>query len=505
MGFETILTGVLILAVVGGIGLVLTRMRGLSGMGEAERLAFEERLAERDGRLQELSARLAQVDAARDRAAVEAAEARTALRERDEAYGRLAADLGDSRDRQEAMGEALAAARADLSRLEETLAQERRAAQDKLDTLLKAREEMTAQFKALAGDILKQHGEQFSKASGERLESTLAPLRERIEGFQKRVNEIYEGDTKGRSELTAQVRQLMELNARMSQETTNLTKALKGQSQVQGAWGEMILERILEGSGLRKNEEYITQDSYTDDENRRLRPDVIVRLPAERCVIVDAKVSLTAYERYVSAEDDMTRDLALKQHVASLKSHIAGLARKPYADVVQGSIDYILMFIPIEGAFAAALAADRELTELAIANRIGLTTPTTLVTALRTVSHLWQVERRNANAQKIADEAGKMYDKFVGFAEDMVKLGGQIGTVQQTHASALNKLTDGRGNLVARLEKLKDMGIAPKKDIPPRLIEDSGVRDDDGGEDAGEGDAGDGSVEEGRLALQAGE
>lgn len=484
MGFETILTGLLVVAVIGGLGMVLVRLRGLAGLGEAERRAFEERLAERDGRIHELTARLGQLDAAHDRMAVEAAEARTALKERDEACARLTAEVTEARDRQDAMGEALAAARADLSRVEETLAQERRAGQEKLDTLLKAREEMTAQFKALAGDILKQHGEQFSKTSGERLESTLAPLRERIEGFQKRVNEIYADDTKGRSELTAQVRQLMELNARMSQETINLTKALKGQSQVQGAWGEMILERILEGSGLRKGEEYVTQDSYTDDENRRLRPDVIVRLPNERCVIIDAKVSLTAYERHVSAEDDVTRDLALKQHVASLKSHIAGLARKPYADAVQGSIDYILMFIPIEGAFAAALAADRELTELAIANRIGLTTPTTLVTALRTVSHLWQVERRNANAQKIADEAGKMYDKFVGFAEDMVKLGGQIGTVQQTHSAAMNKLTDGKGNVIGRLEKLKDMGIAPKKDIPARLIEDAGVRDSDVSEEA---------------------
>ncbi len=483
MGLQTILTGFLALVVLGGMGLLLVRLRSLGGMGEAERRAFEDRLVERDGYLRELSARLAEVDAAHDRMAVAAAEARTALRERDEACARLTAERDDARDRSEAVGEALAEARADLSRIEETLAQERRAGQEKLDTLLRAREEMTAQFKALAGDILKQHGEQFSKDSGARLESTLAPLRERIEGFQKRVNEIYSDDTKGRSELTAQVRQLMELNARMSQETTNLTKALKGQSQVQGAWGEMILERILEGSGLRKGEEYLTQDSYTDDENRRLRPDVVVRLPGERCVIIDAKVSLTAYERYVSADDDMTRDLALKQHVASLKSHIAGLARKPYADVVQGSIDYILMFIPIEGAFAAALSADRELTELAIANRIGLTTPTTLVTALRTVSHLWQVERRNANAQKIAEEAGKMYDKFVGFAEDMVKLGSQIGTVQQTHAGAMNKLTDGKGNMVARLERLKGMGIAPKKDIPNRLVEDAGVRDDDFGDD----------------------
>jgi len=476
---QTILTGFLVLVVLGGVGLVLVRLRSLGGMAETERRAFEDRLAERDGRLHELTARLADVGAAHDRMAVASAEARTALRERDEACARLTTELTEARDRSEAVGEALAAARADLSRIEETLAQERRAGQEKLDTLLRAREEMTAQFKSLAGDILKQHGEQFSKDSGARLESTLAPLRERIEGFQKRVNEIYSDDTKGRSELTAQVRQLMELNARMSQETTNLTKALKGQSQVQGAWGEMILERILEGSGLRKGEEYVTQDSYTDDENRRLRPDVVVRLPGERCVIIDAKVSLTAYERYVSADDDLTRDLALKQHVASLKSHIAGLARKPYADVVQGSIDYILMFIPIEGAFAAALSADRELTELAIANRIGLTTPTTLVTALRTVSHLWQVERRNANAQKIAEEAGKMYDKFVGFAEDMVKLGTQIGTVQQTHAGAMNKLTDGKGNMVARLERLKGMGIAPKKDIPNRLVEDAGVRDDD--------------------------
>jgi len=483
---QTLLTGFLSVVVVVGVALVLVRLRSLAGMAEAERRAFEDRLAESDGRLRETAARLSQVDAAHGRMAVEAAEARTALRERDDACARLMAELTEARDRQEAMGEALAAARADLSRVEETLAQERRAGQEKMDTLLRAREEMTAQFKALAGDILKQHGEQFSKDSGARLESTLAPLRERIEGFQKRVNEIYADDTKGRSELTSQVRQLMELNARMSQETTNLTKALKGQNQVQGAWGEMILERILEGSGLRKGEEYVTQDSYTDDENRRLRPDVIVKLPSDRCVIIDAKVSLTAYERYVSAEDDVTRDLALKQHVASLKSHIAGLARKPYADVVQGSIDYILMFIPIEGAFAAALSADRELTELAIANRIGLTTPTTLVTALRTVSHLWQVERRNANAQKIAEDAGKMYDKFVGFAEDMVKLGTQIGTVQQTHAGAMNKLTEGKGNVIARLERLKAMGIAPKKDIPTRMIDESGVRDDDDVTDAAE-------------------
>lgn len=467
--------GVLVL----GLGAVLWRLRGLSGLADAERRALEDKIAEREGRLHEATERLRELEAAHDRLAVEAAEARTALRERDEAFHRQTEELGAARERAEGLAEELAQARADLSRLQETLTQERKSGQEKLDTLLRAREEMTAQFKALAGEIMKQHGEDFSKASAERLESFLNPLRERIEGFQKRVNEIYADETKGRTELATQIRHLMELNARMSEEANNLTKALKGQSQVQGAWGEMILERILESSGLRKGEEYITQDTHTDDESRRLRPDVVVRLPGDRYVIIDSKVSLTAYERYCSAEDETLREQALKQHVASIRNHIATLARKDYAGVVHGSIDYVLMFIPIEGAFSAALAADRELTELAIASRVGLTTPTTLTTALRTVHHLWQVERRNAGAQKIAEEAGRMYDKFVGFVEDMNRLGEQIGRVQQTHSDAMNKLTTGRGNLVRRLEKLRDMGIAPKKDIPAKMLDSAGLREED--------------------------
>lgn len=450
-----------------GIGAVLWRLRRLgddSGLTEQLRAA-EARLHEA-----ETNAALARQEAAR---LPEALDAVRILTQRGEA-------MAEAKGKVEAR---LAEVEARLAEREqshaEQLAHERKIGAEKLATLQEAREDLTRQFKVLAAEVMQRQGEDLSKSNKERLDALLNPLKDRIEGFHKRVNDIYSEETRERASLVEQIRSLTELNTRMSTDANNLTRALKGQSQTQGAWGEMILESLLENSGLRAGEEYEVQASHTDDDNRRLRPDVIVRLPGGRSVVIDSKVSLTAYEEYCSAEDDATRDLALKKHVGSLKAHIAGLARKDYASVVGGSLDYVLMFIPIEGAFSAAVMADRELAQYALTNHIGLTTPTTLLTVLRTISHLWQVERRNVNAQKIAEEAGKMYDKFVGFTDDLRKIGSALDQAQKAHGAALSKFTDGPGNVVRKLEQLKAMGIATKKDVHDSLLDAAGVDDDD--------------------------
>lgn len=451
--------------VIGGV-LVLRRLRVL---GDSAQMQEQLRAAEARIHEAETNAALARQEAARLPEALEAV--------------RILTQRGEQAAQAKATVEAkLAEVEARLAEREqkhnEQLAHERKLGAEKLQTLQEARDDLTRQFKVLADEIMQRHGEDLSKTNKQRLDEMLNPLKDRIDGFQKRVNDIYSEETRERASLVEQIRSLTELNTRMSTEANNLTRALKGQSQTQGAWGEMVLESILQSSGLRSGEEYEVQASHTDDDNRRLRPDVIVRLPGGRAVVVDSKVSLVAYEEYCSAEDDTTRDLALKKHVASLKSHIAGLTRKDYASVVGGSLDYVLMFIPIEGAFSAAMMADRDLAQYALTNNIGLTTPTTLLTVLRTINHLWQVERRNEHAHKIADEAGKMYDKFVGFTDDLRKVGTALEQAQKAHGAAMGKFTEGPGNVVRKLEQIKALGVTTKKEINSSMLEAAGIDDD---------------------------
>lgn len=360
--------------------------------------------------------------------------------------------------------------RTENATLQETLGQERKQADEKIELLRTAREQMSREFKVLADEVMQRHGDNFSKANKEQIDGILTPLREKLGDFEKVVQASNLETVKERTTLTEQIRSIAATGAAMGKETKELTEALRGKSQTQGAWGEMVLNTILDRSGLRAGEEYTVQKSFTTEEGRTLRPDVLVNLPGAHQVVVDAKVSLTAFEAHCNAATEDERDGHLVRHLASIRSHITLLSSKDYHTAAGGTLDYVLMFVPIEGALAAALHADPELMTFALERKVTLTTPTTLMIALRTVANVWQVERRNQNAEEIARRAGLLYDKFVGFALDMVAMGDSINKTRQTFDLAMGKLSTGKGNVVRQIETLKEMGARTSKSLPVALL-----------------------------------
>jgi DNA recombination protein RmuC len=430
------------------------------------RLTKAEDLArEAAGRLETLRADKAAVD--------EALAARSADLDR---LGERAADLDARLAAAEADRTALARSRGELetrlARLGETLEQERRQADEKLKLLEDARGRMSAEFKVLAEEVMNRHGEAFTKQNKEQVGAILEPLRSKLTEFQQGLANAQTETVKERATLAEQIRGLAEVSGRMSTETRALTRALKGRSQTQGAWGEMVLARILEQSGLREGEEYVTQESHASEDGGRLRPDVIVNLPEGRRIVVDSKVSLTAFEEYVNAEDETLRTAALRRHVASLEAHVRELGDKAYQTSVAGTdLDYVIMFVPIEGAFAAALSENPGLTADAVGRNVAIATPTTLMAALRTIASVWQVDRRNRNAEEIARRAGLLYEKFAGFVEDLQKIGGRIDDSRVAFDRAMGKLTTGGGNLVRQVELLKSLGAKTAKSLPADLVE----------------------------------
>lgn len=336
-----------------------------------------------------------------------------------------------------------------------------------------ARDALTAQFKELSDAVLERQGNVFAAQNRSQIDAILQPLRDQVTDFRTRLENAHTESAKERAVLADQIKRLSEDSARMTAETSSLTQALRGNSQTQGAWGEMVLATILERSGLRKGEEYVLQDSHTTEDGNRLRPDVTVFLPGGERIIIDSKVSLTAFEACVGAVNDDERALHLKRHVQSMQTHIKTLAGKDYASVTGSRLDYVLMFVPIEGALAAALEHDPALTSFAVQNKVAITTPTTLMVALRTVGSLWKIEYRNRYADEIADRAGKMYDKFVSFLDDVTKLGKRLEQAQTAYHGAVGKLKSGPGSLVGQFQKMKDLGAHTKKAIPPALLESS--------------------------------
>ena len=384
----------------------------------------------------------------------------------------LQARLGAAEDGAKTARAELSAVREQWAALKETLDQERRLSVEKIATFNEMRGQLTAEFKLLANDVLKTHGETFSKSNQEQIDGLLNPMRHRLTEFQDVLRLANEQTIRERAALGEQIKSLSDASGRMSTETLNLTRALKGEAQAQGAWGEMILASILERSGLIKGEQYFTQESHTGEEGGRLRPDVIVRLPGDLQVIVDSKVSLVAFESHVAAEADEDRTSALNRHVASIRGHIRGLSGKKYQDL--GSNDFVVMFIPIEGALALALQRDPEITSHAVANNVAIATPTTLMIALRTVANVWQVENRNRNAEEIARRAGLLYDKFVGFTEDMLTLRKRLDEAAKSHDAAMGKLSTGSGNLVRQADLLRALGAkAGSKQIAAALLDDT--------------------------------
>ncbi|WKZ70424.1 MAG: DNA recombination protein RmuC [Melioribacteraceae bacterium] len=337
-------------------------------------------------------------------------------------------------------------------------------------------ERFRIEFKNLANEILEDKSKKFTEQNQENLRNILDPLRERITDFRKRVDEIHASDTKSYSELTTHLKTLQELNRRMSDEAENLTKALKGDTKVMGSWGEFVLETILEKSGLVKNEHYTIQESFTDETGKRLRPDVVIKLPEKKSIIIDSKVSLVAYEKYSSADDEKEIERAVKDHIFSIRSHIKGLSAKEYQNIEDlNPPDFVLMFIPIEPAFSLAVQKDPSVFNDAFENNIVIVSPSTLLATLRTIENIWRRESQNKNAMEIARRSGMLYDKFVGFVDDLEKIGKKISEADASYHDAKNKLSDGRGNILRSIETIKELGAKASKSLPDNMIK--GIED----------------------------
>lgn len=344
--------------------------------------------------------------------------------------------------------------------------------EEKIRLLQDAENQLKAQFESLAHRIFEERGKQFSEHSRTSLLNLVAPLQQQLGEFKQRVESVYDHEAKDRISLREEIVSLRRDTQQMNQEALNLTRALKGDHKIQGNWGEMILEKVLEQSGLRKGREYETQLAYRDEDKRLFKPDVIVRLPDNKDVVIDSKVSLLAYERYCAAIDDAARAEALKQHVAAVRAHIKGLSGKDYSSL-QGlrSLDFVLLFMPIEAAFMVAFQADEQLFNEAFEHKIVVVTPTTLLATLRTVQNIWRYEQQNENARLIADKAGSLYDKIRGFVEDVEKLGNQLATVQKTYDGIVNKLSTGNGNLLRQASAFEELGVKVKKKLPRSFME----------------------------------
>lgn len=332
------------------------------------------------------------------------------------------------------------------------------------------------EFKLLADQILEDKTQRFTKMNQENLDRLLKPLGENIQMFQKQVQEVYEKESKERFSLGNEVKQLRELNQTISQEAKNLTEALKGQAKTQGNWGEMILESILEKSGLVKGREYTVQESIKDSDGKRFQPDVILTYPDKGKVIIDSKVSLVAYERYSSSSNKEDQDKALTEHLRSIRSHIDSLSSKNYQELV-GSLEWVMMFIPIEPAYMVVMEADSELWNYAYSRRVLLISPTNLIAALKMIHNLWRHEYQNRNAIVIANRGGLLYDKFVSFVENLKAVGDSIHKAHSSYESALSQLKDGKGNLISQAAQLKELGVKAKKSIPSELIDGADVNE----------------------------
>src|SRR6478736_6432004 len=332
-------------------------------------------------------------------------------------------------------------------------------------------EKFTKEFENLANKILDEKSNKFTEQNKENMKSILSPLQDKIQLFEKKVEDTHKESIDYHAALRQQILGLREMNIQMSKETINLTKALKGDSKMQGNWGELVLERVLEKSGLEKGREYEVQQSFITDEGNRVFPDVVINLPDGKKMIVDSKVSLTSYEKYVNEEDDNLRSGFLKDHVNSIKRHVEQLGNKNYHDLYQmESPDFVLLFIPIEPAFAIALNEDATLYNRAFDKNIVIVTPSTLLATLRTIDSMWTNQKQQENAFEIARQAGALYDKFEGFVTDLVRIGNKIKDTKTEYESAMNKLVDGKGNLISSVEKLKKMGAKAKKALPDNIL-----------------------------------
>lgn len=356
----------------------------------------------------------------------------------------------------------LAAAEADYRNLEEKLEERKEEAQE-------LQKKFTDQFKNLANEIFEEKSKKFTDQNKSNIFDLLKPLGEKIVEFEKRVEETHKDTISRNSALREQLENLQRLNVQMTKEAENLTRALKGDSQTQGAWGEFILESILEKSGLERDREYSIQESFTTAEGR-LRPDVIIRLPENRHVVIDSKVSLTAYNSFINAQTEEEKVIALKAHLISIRQHMKGLSEKNYQNISDQSLDFVIMFIPIEPAYILAIQSEKNLYEEALQRRIVFVSPTLLIPSLQLIKNVWKQEYQNRHVLDIANKAGDLYDKFVGFTEDLITLGRHMDSSKKMYEESMKKLSVGSGNLVRRTEELKKLGAKASKSIDGKLL-----------------------------------
>ncbi len=378
-----------------------------------------------------------------------------------------------------ALTETSIAYREQIAHLQTTLQQEKNQSAEKQQFLQNTKDQMTLEFKQLASEILEDKAKRFTLSNKESISEILLPLNEKIALFEKKVQESYETEAKERFSLAKEIRSLQELNTRISTDAVNLTRALKGENKTQGTWGEVILESILGKSGLVKGREYETQVSLKSEDGSRSQPDVIVHLPENKHIIIDAKVSLKAYESFFSEEDESLRDEYLRQHVQSVRNHVKLLSSKDYQNLMQvNSLDFVLLFMPVEAAFSVAVQQDGQLFTAAFEKNIILVGPSTLLATLRTIQNIWRYEHQNQNAIEIANRAGAMYDKFVAFVADLEDIGNKLAATQKSFDKAQNKLNTGKGNILGRVEQLKLLGARATKRHAEQVLVNAALEDD---------------------------
>ncbi|MEQ8470068.1 MAG: DNA recombination protein RmuC [Marinoscillum sp.] len=379
--------------------------------------------------------------------------------------GELNQELKGEREKLLTINSENSSLKANFKNLQERLSEQK-------EEVANLQQRFAAEFKNLANEIFEEKSKKFTDQNKTNLDHLLKPLGEKLQEFERKVEQTNKDSLERSTALREQIIGLRDLNERMTKEAENLTKALKGDTKVQGDWGELILERILEKSGLEKGREYYMQESYTTDAGRRLRPDVIIKLPDNKNLVIDAKASLVGYEKYANADTDDDRDRHLKEHLISLKAHVKGLSEKNYQQLFEtGTLDYVLMFVPIESAFALLVQHGGELYNEAHNRNIIIVSPATLIATLRTVSSIWKHEYQNRNALEIARQGGALYDKFTAFVEDLTEVGKSLDKSKQQYGEAMKKLVDGKDNLIRKTERLKELGAKTTKDMNEKILD----------------------------------
>ena len=495
MPYEYQLAVTVTLALVGGIiiGWIIMRSRIPAaiekGRGEIipELTTLKERVIDREQTLTDAQQRLAEIECLikelegeRNELDKQRAVSLAKESEKKVQMEKLAKEIEEKKQSLDELLRETTNQKATIAELNTRIEEERKQSKEKLVLLNEAKTELTNQFKALAHDIFEEKGKTFSEQSQSKLDALLNPFRDQLKDFKQKVDDVYVNEAKERASLKQELDNLRLLNQQINQEAMNLTRALKGNKQSQGKWGELILERVLEQSGLRKGIEYELQSGYRDAEDKLLKPDVIIHLPEGKDIIVDSKVSLLDYEKYSTADDEIEQNKALKDHVQAVRNHIGTLSSKDYSNL-KGirSLDFVIMFMPIEAAFLAAFKHDEKLFSDAFERKVVIVTPTTLLATLRTIENIWRYERQNQNAQAIAKRAGALYDKLRGFVEDMEKLGNQLSTAHGTYGDAMNKLTLGKGNLISQASRFVELGVKVKKTLPKSVTQIAEIDSED--------------------------